>query len=1808
VLSLKHERIPKNLHFNALNPRISLEGTPLVLATEVVPWPRGSTPRRAGVSSFGMSGTNAHVILEEAPAKEPTAPPMKRSAYLLPLSAKSPKALLAMAQSYAEWLAQNDDQPLCNVTYTASMRRNHFEHRLAVVAANNAELTAALQAVAAGDMPPSIVTAKVPAIPPKVVFIFPGQGTQWLGMGKQLFQDEPVYRDTLLTCDAAIRNEAGFSAIEELDKPVETSRLSEIDIIQPVLFAMQVALAALWQSWGVEPSAVVGHSMGEVAAAVVSGALSLEDASAIICRRSRLLRRMRGQGAMALVEMSVPEATDALLGYENRLSIAVSNGPRSTVIAGIPAALDDILAKLEKTGVFCQRIKVDVASHSPQMEALADEVIRVLSTVAPKQSRIPMFSTVTGERVLGDELSATYWSDNLRKPVLFSRVVQHLMTECQTIFLELSPHPVLLPFIDENLLEHKVQGAVLSSLRFGRDERQNMLLSLGALHVHGVSVAWNQIFPDGGRVVDLPTYSWQRERFWIDLPNLPTTNAVVLRAHPLLGVGAKQTLQPGLHTWQQSVSVEAFPYLADHRVQGEVVFPGACYVELTLAAAADIYGEKAVCIDEITFERILALPAGGTRIVQVSLLEEGDDRASITISSKQHGDSDWVRHAKGSVRTAIPSVVMPEARTDMNSRYPERMESTEHYARMTARAATYGKTFQGVKSIHLGDDGILARIELPDDIRPDAHDYSIHPALLDACVQAASWSLRSILEEGTFVPIKMVGIRVYERPGHAVWVHGTISKKAQSSLSLIARDEAGNALFEIDALQVQRLTEKNDLADKRFADCVFEVAWQRQDLSKPGTGYVRPSAETWLVLSDERGLGKAVVERLRARGQTCVEVIASDGYGRGGNYQYRVEPTNLEQWSKLLSSAFGTLPCCGIVHCASLDGSSWNETTEASLDANLRRGPLVALRIAQAVLQQGWQNTRLYVLTRGAQAFGSTSMPVSIGQSTLWGFGRALALEQPNLGCVQIDLSADPDSNEPELITSELLAASKEDQIALRHDGRYVARLVKSRLQDEASTSEQQEFAAGRPFRLEIHAPGVLDQLALRPMVRRSPGFGEVEIEVVSAGLNFVDVMKAMGVYPGIDRNLPPLGGECSGRILTIGEGVNDFHEGQAVIAVSPWSFSSHITVRADFVEPMPTDLSFEEAATIPAVFMTVYWALHHVGRLQPGERILIHSAAGGTGLAAIQYAQAIGAEIFATAGNDDKRAYLRAMGIEHVMDSRSLAFADEVLAKTDGQGVDVVLNSLTGDAALKSLDVLAPYGRFLELGKKDIYANARLGLLPFRKSLSYTSVDLGGMSEARPLLFSALLREVVTCFQQKFFQPLPVNLFSSNEADAAFRLMARAQHIGKIAITMTTPTTKITVPMKKPVKVGANATYMITGGLGGLGISLAQWFVEQGARSLALVSRSAPTTETKAFIDKWRMAGILVRIFQADVSQLGDLEAVVAEIDRTMAPLQGVVHAAGLLDDRTIPEMSAAQFLHPMEPKVFGAWNLHQVTQNRRLDFFVMYSSGSGLMGSAGQTNYAAANSFLDALCQARVAEGLPALSIQWGAFRDVGLVAASDIRRKRLLTNDKEGFKPAEGNELFGRVLSDRRSVIGLIRFDVAKWRESFPHVKKIPFFEQIVGDVGTNVTVETSLVESVRQTQPDERIVLIENHLLVRIGQVLHLDPSRIDRLATFSSIGMDSLMSLELRNRLEPDFNLKLSATLLFAHPTPAALASHVLDRLAFTDVSPTTNTKPEAPRKVDAVVELEPPIAASTTTSDVEAAIEARLAALSKYLD
>ncbi len=1761
ALVLRHGAIPPHLHFTALNPSISFEHTPFQITTELRAWPKGERRRYAGVSSFGWSGTNVHLVLEEAPERF-TADQGDSAAdqpYLVPLSARSAGALRSLAERYQDYLASPCAPPLADLAFSAATRRSHHPHRLAISGSCPAALRAQLDAFLNGSSLRGLASGVVTPSAPRLAFVFPGQGAQWPGMARQLYREMPPFRAAFEQCAAACRPFLSFSLTDELLTPTQSSA---IDVIQPLLFAISVSLSALWQHWGVRPAAVVGHSMGEVAAAYVAGALSLEDAARVICLRSQLLRTVSGQGAMALVELSVAEAEHAIAEVADRVSVAVSNSPRATVLAGEVAALEAVLAGLEAQQVFCRRIKVDVASHSPQMDPLAPALLKALAPIQPRAGRVPLYSTVR-ERVLdGHELDATYWMHNLRQPVQFSTAVAQLVRDGVTLFVELSPHPLLLPSIATGLRERGERGTTLPSLRREEDEIATMLGTLGALYTAGVPLDWQALFPSGGRTVPLPSYPWQRERYWV----APSEQAG-RRAEPgeagrqgLLGRRRQVAGQPGLETWEAPLSLERHPYLAEHVVQGRAVLPGAAYLELALAGARELWGAGAHELTEVRFVQMLSLDPAASYTLQLTINEELSGTARWDIYSRTDTDrAEWTHHAGGRVRrtgAASPPETFDLAAIQALS--VDTLRAQAHYEALATQGLDYGPGFRGVAEIRCRPGEALARLECPAGIVAVGGGSTIHPALLDAALQALAVAMPQ--EDGsTAVPIAIAEVRVHDQLDRLAWSYArareSVDEQPQGDVFLL--DPDGRVLLEVRGIQVQRLRVHRP---DPIPGWLHTLAWQPQTII--GAGANTRERGKWLVVADSVEAARPLVGALTNFGAACAVAAPHMSEIAGEHYQLSdAEPATLQ--AILRDVAAEGIPCRDVVVLAS--GTTADDTAMLAA-ASHHWSRVVAL--VQALVRAGWRNApRLWLVTRGTQAVTPDDRVPALSSAPLWGLGRTITYEHPEFGCTLLDLPTEPLIDEAAILASEVLAQPPDTQIALRPEGRFVARL--QRHDPQAYTQARAEQPAGqRPFRLESDRPGTLTALSLRACERAQPGPGQVLIEVAAAGLNFIDVLSALGTYPGQQPGQTRFGHECAGTITAIGPGVKGLMVGDAVIACVSDSLATSVVASSAQVFPKPEHLSFVDAAGMALVFATAYYGLHELARLQPGERVLIHSAAGGVGLAAIQIAHHLGAQVFATAGTPEKRAWLRAQGIAHVYDSRTLAFADQVLADTSGQGVDVVLNSLSGAAIQTSFAALAPYGRFVEIGKKDIYQNAALALAPFRKSLSYYAVDLLGMQQERPDKFGALLQTVIACIAEGTFRPLPTTVIPIAQVAEAFHTMARGSQRGKLVVSLhERATTLIEAP---PAGIVANGTYLLTGGLGGLGLSVAQWLVDRGARALVLLGRSSPSPQALATLDQLRAGGASLLLAQADVADPAALAAVLEDIARTLPPLRGIFHAAGVLDDAALLQLDPARFERVAAPKLAGAWHLHRLTRNLALDHFVLFSSGASLLGSPGQANYAAANAFLDALAQHRRAAGLAGLSINWGPWAEVGLAAQAADRGERLAYRGIASMSVAQGLDALGRLIAQPAPQVAVLPLTFRQWRQYYPRVAALPLFSALAAELqqdGSREQSASAIRARVALAESAQRLGLLESHLADQVHRVLRMPLDQIDRQTPFGAIGLDSLTAMELRNCLEDSLELRFPVTLLWNYQTIAALAAHLLEKIGISaQVDSTADTE------------------------------------------
>lgn len=894
---------------------------------------------------------------------------------------------------------------------------------------------------------------------------------------------------------------------------------------------------------------------------------------------------------------------------------------------------------------------------------------------------------------------------------------------------------------------------------------------------------------------------------------------------------------------------------------------------------------------------------------------------------------------------------------------------------------------------------------------------------------------------------------------------------------------------------------------------------------------------TWLVMARDAVQAEALRTEFARRGRATILVMPGDDWRADSDDEITIRPGAREDYDRVLDLIGRRgLTCAGIAHAWS--ASPLDAPVCARGAGAQALGVASLLHLSQAMLAQGAAPVDgLCVVTRGAQAAAPDVSRLDPERAGAWGFAKTLSLEHPELRVRRLDL--DPSISTADLdavaVADVLLDRDVSAECALRGGGRYEPQL------ESWKVSNDQEV------RLCTSVPGRMDTLAWQPFSRPALGPREVEITVETAALNFRDVLSVLGMYSG---STGELGGEVAGTVVAVGSHVREVAIGDAVGAIAFGGFTTSVVTDADLVLKIPPGWTFAEVATAPSAFATAYHALVQLSQAQARERVLIHTASGGVGLAAIQIAKSIGCEIFATAGSEHKRDYLRRLGIGHVFDSRSTSFVDDIRSILPaGTGVEVIVNTLAAEFTEASLSILSEEGRFVELGRRELWDPAKAAAL--RPLANYFVVDLAQMARQSPDALRVMLDAAAQAIANGAFSALPATLFPADRVEEAFRLMAQARHIGKVLVTP--PERTMPSPLAR-FAARPDRAYLITGGLGGLGLETGKWLADRGARHLALFGRRAPDAAARGQIEALQASGVTVLTVLGDVARREDVDRLFGAIGETLPPLVGVIHSAGVLDDGAIVNQTWPRIEAVMRPKVEGAWNLHHATAGQPLDLFICYSSASAIIGSPGQSNHVAANTVLDTLAHYRRSLGLPGLSINWGAWSNIGAAAGADVTGQ-IAAFGIQPISPEEGLNALERLI-----LSGVAQATVArvKWGKFLsadrPRREQAPFMGLGAALVNSSAprperkgAVKLELMSAGQRR--DTLIELVRSSLVAIAG--LEAD-ARLDPHRALHDLGLDSLMSVELRNRLQSALGKRLPATLIFDFPTVAALVDHMCE--------------------------------------------------------
>ena len=1723
VLALQHGTVPRMLHFTALPADLAQVETNLFVPQDLTPWPtNGAHPRRAAVSSYGMSGTNAHAILEQAPQTAEhngvTIDSAMTAPLLFSISSTSDEALRHTAGRLADWVERNTGQiAVGDVAYTLGRRRAHGPVRTAVLAEDGPQLAAALREAAGSDLPylPTVGDDKRGP-----VWVFSGQGSQWAGMGVELLAGEPVFAATIARAEPLIAAESGFSVTEAMTSP-ET--VTGIDRVQPTLFAMQVALAATMKSYGVVPGAVIGHSLGEVAAAVVAEALSLEDGVRVICRRSRLCLALAGGGAMASVELPAQQVLSQLADRGiNDVVVAVVASPSSTVIGGATETVRELVAGWEEREIMAREVAVDVASHSPQVDPILDELTDVLADLAPAAPTIPYYSATSIDPREEPYCDADYWVENLRQMVRFAAAVQAALEDGHRVFAELSPHPLLVRAVEQTALGLEAPAAALAGMRRQQPLPHGMRGLLADLHAAGAAIDFSALYPTG-HLVDVPLPSWTHRRLLLTAQDSPTHGATTVSAHPLLGAHVRLQEEPERHVWQADVGTNASPWLADHQIHSVPALPGAAYCEMALAAARVVFGEAAE-VRDIRFEQMLLLDAETT--VGATAALETPGVADFSVETNTDGTS--TRWASAALHAAANDQPPAHDLSALRAAHPVRVDGADLRESFDKRGIQFGPSFTGVAAVHIADGSartILAEIGLPGSIRQHRNAFGVHPALLDACFQSVA-AHPGVGSDGMLLPLGVRQLRVHGPVRDARYCYARVTVSATGlDADLDVVDRHGVVVLTARGLQMGTGASEDGNRDRLLNESLLTIEWQPQAL--PALTSTQPGK--WLVIntSDTADrLATTLADTLTRRDQDATSL------------SWPVRGEHRANVARLADQLREDDVAGVVVVGAPAEGA----TGEPGLIAG-REQVQHLVRVTRELTELPGTSPRLFVVTRHAQP---VELPgeINLQQAGLRGLLRVIGAENPHLRVTQIDIDDDTDADH---VTQELLAGSNEDETAWRAGQWYAARLRPGPLRPDERHTTLVNYAEDS-VRLRVRSPGDLETMELVAVDRVQPGPGQIEVAITASSLNFADVLVAMGRFPTIDERDPELGVDFVGVVTAIGADVTDHQVGDRVGGFSRnGCWATFLTCDARVAVTLPETLPDHHAVAVSTAHATAWFGLHDQARICAGDRVLIHSATGGVGQAAVAIARAAGAQIFATAGSPERRELLHGMGIEHIYDSRSTDFAELIRRDTDGYGVDIVLNSLTGAAQRAGFELLADGGRFVEIGKRDVYANSRLGMYPFRRNLTFHYVDLALMSQTHPQRIGNLLRTVFNLVADGTLPPAEFTVHPFTNAANAIRMMSAAEHTGKLVLDIPrTGAATAVVPPESAHVFRADGAYLITGGLGGLGLFLAEKMAGAGCGRIVLAARSQPNHTAQNTIERIRAAGTDVVVECGDVADRETAQRLVTAATATGLPLRGVLHAAAVVEDAILNNITDELIDRDWTPKVFGAWHLHHATAGQPLDWFCSFSSAAALLGSRGQGAYAAANSWLDGFTHWRRAQGLPASAIAWGAWDQIGRGAGlAEAGETTMIT-------PDQGAHAFQTLLRHNRAYTGYISITGTPWLTALAQRSSFAGALQSAGQRATDADkFRAELIELPTDEWPTRlrRLVSDQVSLILRRS----VDPNR-----PLAEYGLDSLGNLELRTRIETETGVRISSTNI---TTVRGLAGHLCDELADLDAVP-----------------------------------------------
>lgn len=1726
ALTVQRRTIAPQVVLDKLNPEIPFDQLQIRIPTEVEPYPDLGAPAYAAVNSFGYGGTNAHVLVQEPPAPVQTEAPARDSIRIFPVSARSGSALHEVAGRYAKQLSSDLSQDGAQRLKTAATaRRAQHYLRKGFIYRDADDLLAQLNTYAASDeaAPPRALVEGIS----DPVFVFSGMGPQWWGMARALLERPGIFRDAAAEIDEVFQEISGWSVIAELLRPQADSRVSRTEIVQPANFLVQSALAKHLQQFGIRPTAVVGHSVGEVAAAYVSGALSLRDAATVSFHRSRLQAKTAGSGGMLAVGLDAEEAQRRAARFGSAVCVAAINSTAATTLSGDSAALQTLHDELAGDGIFARMLHVEVPYHSQLMDPILGELATALAGLTPRKAAVPVYSTVTGEKMHSAAFAEPdYWCKNVRDSVLFAKAVDTLIVDRYRVFLELGPHPVLLGNIRESFVRHSVSGAAIQTLHRDQDDEQSVLQAIADLYAVGAIDAPGQAdIYESGVVphMDLPKYPWSQEEVWEEDPLTLRARYGDADRFALLG-DRVDALTP---QWEVTLAPANLPWLPDHTVLGSVVLPGTAYLDAALSAVRQRSGRAQAGLDSVVFAVPLVVADHDAPITRITV-DEPTKR--FTVNGRSAHTQLWTAHANGRlVEANLGSKRIDVSAWSANDRV---FDGEDVYKGLSAVGLSYGPAFQRIQSVRIGSAGCVAQLASPESVSAQRH--AVHPALADAALQCIAVLLAARPEldipPTAHVPASIDRVRLYgEVPEDPVAVvEITSTQPLCANAYLASRDgEVALAMTGVTLRPVGSASTPLSELEQYF----YEPRWEpleEEIEGQPAPTTTAPAARPANVIVEIAQVPLAVAEGARRAAAAGVVVLNADTVEKANLAVTFAEALDRDEFLRVLvtvgSGKSAVENVAGLVTVA--------QSLRMVMEAETERG--VVSPDVQAVL----------VSKNAFLAPGDRDL--DLDQAALVGARRVLANEQHPAKWSLVDLPAAVSAEE---VTAEIGAMNRAEEVAVRQGLRWTQRMRRSL--PELVAPWEEPFEPTDPevaYEVQIPDTRTLKDIKLRACDRIEPGPRQVEVRVETVGLNYKDPLKVLGILTERELGktyfkLEP-GMEGFGVITRVGSQVTEVRVGESIAVAERGLLRRYLTFDLDggaAWEPI-ADVHLQRDEFDPLAvgsgvpFFTAGYAFYKLADVRPGETVLIHGAAGGMGMAAVQVAANMGAVVYATAGSEERRRAALDLGATAAFDSRSVGFVDDILQITEGRGVDVIYNSLPGEMIAQNFAVAGEFCRIIEIGKADIYFGGATDLKPFSGNLSFHSIDMDRMLRLRPEIFRELRRECTEMLTAGKLTPLPYTRFPIEEVVGAFEAVFRAEHMGRIVLDLRDQTPTLLPRKPEPAPVRPGHSYLITGGFGGFGLATARSLARAGATHLILASRSGAATEVaRAQIEALRAADVDVWEEQVDISDYDQVADLIAKVEASGHPLRGVFHAAAVAHDEVIADISAESLRKVFRPKVQGALNLDKVTREHDvpLDHFVLYSSISGLIGIVPQLTYAAANSVLDGLAASRRAAGLPALSVSWGAMSGGGM-AESDAIVKFLDSVGLRRLNMDMGAAFMRECSRFPLSHVAIAGIDWGVLRTPLPSTAKSTRFAHLSAEAAAVSNEQAAFRAAVLALPEEERGPMVTKELAKELANVLKVDVDSIDPKGPIADLGIDSLMAVEFAARAGKQLNIQISA--------------------------------------------------------------------------